>query len=103
MIDSLERYTPERKSRYDNIYRSYWEDLSDMSRTELMDITILTILASEFYDTLRIVLDDDELRTRRLVLDEIFGECSISGTEFDNSTRPMYLGYIYHTACEPTR
>ena len=56
-----------------------------MSSTDLMDITVLPIFAPEIYDTLRIIFDDDESGTWGLVLDEIFGQCSIPSTELDDS------------------
>lgn len=100
MIDSFWWYTSKRESWYDNIYRAKREYLPNMSCTDLMDITVLSILTSELYDALCIVLDNNEFCIWRLVTNEIVCDWSISSTEFDYSIRWFYISQRYDTCNE---
>jgi hypothetical protein len=100
MINSILGDTAERERRYDDICRSWRYEFSDMCSTDRVDITELSILVPELYDSLWIILYDNEPRSRRLVSEDISCHLSISSTELYDSMSISYISQCHETAYE---
>ena len=100
MIYSLRWYTPERKSRYDNISWSRYNKFTNMSSTNSMYLTIWPIFASELSNTIRIILYDDEFSVLRFIFYEILRHLPIASTELDDSIGTWYIRERYDAANE---